>query len=86
MLEATETYVPPIIRNILLFLYVFMQLYNAVLVFTGICIGLMQGLQAMYIPAAIGIDFWYPPEWLTYLCERYLNRQSAVEVDRRGRR
>ena len=44
MLEATETYVPPIIRNILLFWYVFMQLCYAVPVFAGVCIGLMQGL------------------------------------------
>ena len=85
MLEDTTTYVPAIVRSIFAFWAVFMQLAYPVPVFTGIVIGIAQGILSQSTPALIGIDLFYPPGWLTYLCERFLNKKDAVEVDRRRR-
>ena len=85
MLEDTKTYVPPLVTSILTFWYVFMQLSNPVPCFTGVCIGLVQGVLSMSTPALIGFDFFHPPALLTYLCEKFLNKRAAVEVDRRRR-
>jgi len=85
MLEDTTTYVPQIVRSVLAFWYVFMQLAYPVPVFTGLCIGLAQGLLAQSTPAFIGYDLFFPPQWLTSVCEKFLNKKAAVEVDRRRR-
>ena len=43
-------------------------------------------MLAQSTPALLGFDLFYPPEWLTYLCEKFLNPRTAVEVDNRRRR
>ena len=86
LLEDSATYVPQVIRNILSVWYVFMQLAYPIQVIYGVFIGIAQGLLAQSTPAFIGFDLFYPPQWLTYLCERFLNPKRAVEVDQRNRR
>ena len=70
-----------VVSSILAFWSVFMLLAYTVPVFYGIVIGLAQGLLAMSTPALIGIDLFYPPGWLTWFCEKFLNPRNAVEVD-----
>ena len=81
LLEDTPTYVNKVVSSILAFWSVFMLLAYTVPVFYGIVIGLAQGLLAMSTPALIGIDLFYPPGWLTWFCEKFLNPRNAVEVD-----
>ena len=61
MLEDSQTYVPQVVRSVLAFWYVFMQLAYPVPVFAGMCIGLAQGLLAQSTPSLIGFDLFFPP-------------------------
>ena len=85
MLEDTITYVNKTVSSILAVYMVFMLLVSPAPVFYGVCIGFAQGLLAMSTPAIIGVDLFYPPGWLTFLCEKFLNPRNAVEVDQRRR-
>lgn len=85
LLEDTDTYVNKVVRSILAFWCVFMLLAYAAPVFIGTCIGIAQGLLAQSTPALIGIDLFYPPGWLTFICEKFFNPRNAVEVDKRRR-
>jgi len=85
MLEDTQTYVPAVVRNILTVWYVYMQLSNPIPTFAGLVIGLGHGVLAQSTPALIGYDLFYPPDWLTFMCEKLLNPKTAVEVDQRRR-
>ena len=73
MLEDTASYVPEIIKNILMFWYVFMQLSAPYSTFVGVVIGLMLGMLSISTPRMIGFDLFFPPSWLIWLCERFLN-------------
>jgi hypothetical protein len=78
MLEDTQTYVPQVVSSIFAVWYVFMQLANPIPVFAGLVIGLIQGILAQSTPAFIGYDVFHSPQWLTYVCERFLNKANAV--------
>ena len=85
MLEDTETYVPKIIRNILSFWYVFNQLSQPYQSFVGLIIGLLYGMAAKATPGLIGYDLFFPPEWLTWVCEKCFNKAVATKIDARRR-
>ena len=85
MLEDTETYVPKMIRNIISFWYVFNQLSQPYPTFIGLLIGLLYGMAARATPGLIGYDFFFPPAWLTSICETCFNKAVAAQVDARRR-
>ncbi len=45
----------------------------------------MYGMLAKATPGLIGFDFFYPPGWLTWICEKCFNKAEAAKVDSRRR-